>query len=260
MSLQKCVALITGGAQGFGRAFTERLLKEGAKVAILDINDSKGKAFEAEMGKTYGANHIKYLHCDVTNQTELFGRFEEAKANFGSLNLVCNNAGILTSKPEDTKKAIDINLTAVIQGTFKAIDLMSKKNNGDGGLVVNIASAAGIAIMRGEPIYTATKQGVVAFTRSFEFLPTLEEDGVRVNCLCPFVSDTDMARNAFKNNYNDKYAKFYQKMGFAEIDDTVNSFMRCVNEKKMNANCIAIYPKNMVFDVHFPDARPSSKL
>ena len=47
-------------------------------------------------------------------------------------------------------------------------------------------------------------------------MSNFEEDGVRVNCLCPFVSDTDMARNAFKNNYNEKYAKFYQQMGFAE--------------------------------------------
>lgn len=257
MSLQKCVALITGGVQGFGRAFTETLLKQGAKVAVLDINRQKGIALEEELKSTFGKDQVKFLPCDVTNTDQLHQCFEDVKSLFGSLNIVCNNAGILSSKIEDTRKIIDINLTAQIQGTYKGIELMSKKNGGDGGVVINLASAAGVTIMRKEPLYTASKHGVVSFTRSFEYLSSFEEDGVRVNCLCPFVcQSTDMAKNAFVD-YDEDLKNFYLAMGSVDIADVVKAFMRCINEKKMNANAIGIYPHHKVFDLNFPMVKPA---
>lgn len=259
MNLSRCVAFITGGAQGLGRAFSERLLKEGAKVAVADIKNEVGKNFENEMTKIYGENRLKFIQCDVSNQVDLYKSFEEVKSTFGSLDIVCNNAGIMSYDVADARKIMAVNLMAVIEGTYKGIEMMSIKNGGNGGLVINIASAAGLDIMKGESLYSTSKVGVVTFTRSFKYLPVKEEDGVRVNALCPFFCDTEMVKTAVKE-FPKQFVDFYLGMGQAQIDDVVKAFMRCVEKETMNGDCTAIYPNNTIFDVHFPRVKPSSKL
>lgn len=256
MMLSKCVALVTGGVQGLGRAFSERLLKEGAKVVVADINSVIGKSFEEEMNDVYSEKRLKFIPCDVSKQTELLNTFEEVKSMHGSLDIVCNNAGIMSLDPKDSRKIIDVNLTAVMEGTFKAVELMSKKHGGNGGLVVNVASAAGIDIMKGDSMYTASKHAVVAFSRAFEHLPTLAEDGVRVNCLCPFFCETELVRSMSKI-YPREQMEYFQTLGLIDINDVVKAFMRCVDENEMNGNTIAIMPKDKIFDVHFPRYQPA---
>ena len=124
MQLNKAVALITGGALGLGRKVSETLLKNGARVIIADINVEAGEKFENDSLAQFGENKLKFLKCDVRNREELHDTFDAAKACFGQLDIVCNNAGVGAPKYKHARAGVDINLTAVIEGTFKGIEVI----------------------------------------------------------------------------------------------------------------------------------------
>lgn len=254
MILDKAVALITGGAQGFGKEFARCLLGNGTRVVVADMNKELGNSFQEECSKVYGQNKMKFVYCDVTNSQELNRTFELAKTEFGGLDIVCNNAGIISTKTSDVRPQIAVNLTAVIEGTYKGIELMSKSSGGNGGLIVNVASAAGFQMMPGAPVYTSTKHAVVAFTRSFKHLPIFATDGVRVNCICPFFCDTAMLRSAEEENPEMK--KNFEALPKIQIKDVVKAFMQCVEDDNMNAKAVAIMPPDNVYTLVFPPAVP----
>jgi len=254
MQLNKAVALITGGALGLGRKVSETLLKNGASVIVADINVEAGQRFEKDSIAQFGDNKLKFLKCDVRNSKELHDTFDAAKACFGRLDIVCNNAGVGASNYKHARVGVDINLTAVIEGTFKGIELMSKKNGSDGGVIVNVASAAGLELLRPLPVYTATKHAVVAFTRCFSALPHYHDDGVRVNCFCPFFFETDLVKDGLK-----EYPAFFdiiQKLGgYVNIEDVVEGLMKCIVSEEMNGKVVVVRPPKDIFEMKFPNPK-----
>jgi len=259
MKLLNSVAVITGGASGFGKEFVLSLLKQGAKVVIADIDTVVGSKFDSECQEVYGHGKSQFMECDVTNRERLREVFVAAQTQFGGLDIICNNAGIFTADPKLSKKMIDINLTAVVDGTYLGLELMSKKNGGRGGVITNISSAAGLQLMPYAHVYTATKFAVTAFTRTFRRQPEIaSEDGVRVNCVCPFFSETDMLRKG-KEEMPEHFDALSQ-FGLADVKDVVTAFNRTLAEDKMHGNCIAVMPGNAIYDVKFPPAQPKSKM
>ena len=253
MNLNKAVALITGGAQGLGRSICESLLKQGTRVVVADINDTAGHKLLSQ--SRYG-DRLKFIHCNVSDKQQLRDTFIAAQQHFGRLDIVCNNAGIGSIDPARARLQVDINLTAVIEGTYHAIELMSKKNGGNGGLVVNVASAAGLNLLKPVPVYTATKQAVVSFTRCFDGLPTLAEDGVRVNCLCPFFFESGLVNEGFLGAGGGMLRKVIEMTGgFIKVEDVVEGFMKCANDPTMNGQAVVISPPNNVFTMKFPKAK-----
>ena len=253
MQLNKTVALITGGAQGIGKRITQTLLNRGAKVIVADVDVEAGEKFQDECVHQFGRNRFHFLKCDLSKQEELNKTFEEAGAHFGRLDIVCNNAGMMTTEVQHTRLQVDLNLTAVMEGTFKGIELMSKQNGGGGGVIVNVASAAGLDLMKGAAVYTATKQAVVAFSRSFYALPYHTVDGVRVNCICPFYCDTRMVRSAARKMPG--AFSIIEKIGWVGIDDIAKAFMTCVENDEMNAKVVVIEPPDKIFEMEFPKWR-----
>jgi len=254
MKLEGAVALITGGALGIGKKLAETLLQKGTTVIIADINEAAGRKLEEDSQAQFGDNRFKFLKCDLRDSKQLHDTFDAAKAFCGRLDIVCNNAGIISL---DTRAVIDINLTSVIEGTFKGIELMSKKKNGDqsGGVIVNTASAAGLDVFHLDhapgAVYSATKHAVIAFTRCFNTLPHHVDDGVRVNCICPSYVETDMVKNVLKED--PPYIKKIESFGgFVEIEDVVEGMMRCIVTEDMNAKAIVIQPPNKIFEMRFP--------
>ena len=250
MQLSKAVALITGGSQGFGKKFAESLLHLGAKVVIVDVDVAAGEKFQSDSINQFGDNRLKFIKCDVTNSDELLGTFDAAKDCFGHLDIVCNNAGIVSLDPRRTKAQVNTNVTAVMEGTFKGIELMGKQNGGHGGVIVNVASAAGLDLMKGAPVYTATKHAVVAFSRSFKLLPYYKMDNIRVNCICPFFADTKMVRDGLALVPGGK--KMVEQIGMVSIDDVGKGFMKCINDESMNGGVVVIAPPDKVFEMPFP--------
>ncbi|NWX29023.1 PGDH dehydrogenase, partial [Notiomystis cincta] len=158
------VALVTGGAQGIGRAFVQALLGKGAKVALLDRNSEAGQESKAALDEQFEAQRTLFIQCDVTDQEQLKGAFKKVIEHFGRLDIVVNNAGVNNEK--DWESTIQTNLTSVIRGTYLGLEYMRKGKGGDGGVIINISSLAGLMPAAFQPVYCATKHGVIGFTRS----------------------------------------------------------------------------------------------
>jgi NAD(P)-dependent dehydrogenase (short-subunit alcohol dehydrogenase family) len=193
VDIQDKVAVVSGGGSGIGRAMVLALAGRGAKVIVADRDDRAGQETVDLVEKAGGT--AAFRHCDVTHTEDLAASVAAAVERFGRLDIVCNNAGIgdqdlFADDPGNWKQVVDINLTAVIDGTRVAVREMRKR--GHGGVVVNTASMGGLLPMPASPVYAATKAGVVNFTRSLAYLAA--QDGIRVNAICPTFTDTPLVR------------------------------------------------------------------
>lgn len=192
--LEGKVAVVTGGANGIGRATAELFVAEGARVVIADLDESNG----ADLAKRLGRD-ARFLRTDVSREADVQAVVDLAIADFGGLNIMFNNAGIndrdvgglLENKFENFRQVIDVNLYGVMIGTQRAARHMAKHG---GGSIINTSSIAGIRAGFGFLSYRAAKAGVVLFTKgaAAELGPSL----IRVNCICPGNIPTDMGRHA----------------------------------------------------------------
>ncbi|XP_048383675.1 15-hydroxyprostaglandin dehydrogenase [NAD(+)]-like isoform X3 [Stegostoma tigrinum] len=141
MILKNCVGLITGASQGLGKAFAESLLKKGAQVVICDINQAQGEITKAEFDLRYGPGRTTFITCDVTSLPQLKDVFIETVQTFGRLDVLCNNAGI--NNENSWERTISVNLVALIQASYLALDHMRCDRGGKGGSIINVASMSG---------------------------------------------------------------------------------------------------------------------
>merc|ERR1712241_398332 len=194
------IAIVTGSAQGFGKEFAKRLLVNGAKVCISDVNEEQGLKTVEELGKTYGTNGVTFKRCDVSKEDEWQALWTHTETAFGGkVSLLVNNAGI--NPKHGWKACINIMLTGVGYGTFLALEKMGASKGGNGGRIINIASMAGLATGLGsinDVGYTAAKHGVVALTRSFDTSkPSVEAtEGVKSYAICPYFADTNLVKES----------------------------------------------------------------
>jgi NAD(P)-dependent dehydrogenase (short-subunit alcohol dehydrogenase family) len=184
--------IVTGGASGIGAASAERMVAEGAAVAIVD-RDGNGAAAVAER---LGAQAIR---ADVADTAALGAAVDEAAESLGGLTAIFNNAGIGNLKPlhSYTEKEWDllvgVNLKATWNGIRAAVPHLRAAG---GGSIVNMASVSGVYPTRGEGPYAAAKAGTIALTRSaaLEYGP----DAIRVNCVAPGFIRTSLTEFAFE--------------------------------------------------------------
>ena len=184
--------LVTGAGQGIGEACAMMLSANGAaKVVLADINEANLNQV-AEAVRATGAEAIIRV-CDVSKPENVIQLFEEAEAETGGLDIVHNNAGIMTGEPDfpDTVMAkmiavININLIAMMVGTRKAIEQMRARNAP--GVIINTASVAAFGPMPADPAYSTSKAGILNFTQSCQ--PLHERFNIRVMAVCPGVVDT----------------------------------------------------------------------
>jgi D-sorbitol dehydrogenase (acceptor) len=179
-------ALITGAARGIGRAFAEAYIREGAKVAIADIDIERAKKTAAELGDSAVA-----IELDVTDQASIDSAVEETVRELGQIDILINNAAIFTAAPiaeidrSDYSRVFDIN----VGGTLFTLQAVAKHmmDRGIRGYIINMASQAG---RRGEPlvaVYCASKAAIISLTQSAGL--NLIEHGINVNAISPGVVD-----------------------------------------------------------------------
>ncbi|MFN0096005.1 MAG: SDR family NAD(P)-dependent oxidoreductase [Dehalococcoidia bacterium] len=191
MEIRGKVAVVTGGGSGIGRSTAKALAAEGAQVVVADVDDAGGQATVAAIRSAGGA--ATYVHADVSDPAGIEGLFSAAEAIYGGIDIVHNNAGIMTGgnpnwpdvSNQKVALVIGVNVAGVIMGTREAVKYMRKRG---GGAVVNTASVAGLAPMPMDPIYAATKAAVILFTKGCAMLKDTEN--VRVNAVLPGMVDT----------------------------------------------------------------------
>ena len=188
------VALITGGASGIGRATAALFGREGASVAVADINAEQGQSIVGEIEAEGG--RATFISCDVARSDDCQDAVVRTVAAFGRLDILFNNAGIirradvLVTTEEEWDRVMDVNAKSIFLMSKYAIPQMAKRG---GGVIINTSSGWGLKGGRNAVSYCASKGAVINMTRAM----ALDHGGqnIRVNAVCPGDTDTPMLRN-----------------------------------------------------------------
>lgn len=207
------VAMITGGASGFGAAVARRLAGEGAHVCLVDRDGDAASALADELAGLA-------VTGDVTDPDTSQRAVAQAEQRWGRLDLAFLNAGTVGGQlaVDDAfdlaryRAVVGVNLDAVVFGTVAAVPALRRAGGGD---VVATSSLAGLVPIPGDPVYTLTKHAVVGYVRSVG--QQLAGEGIRVNALCPGFADTPLIAD-FRTAFTDA--------GFPLLstDDVVTAF------------------------------------
>jgi len=192
--LKEKIAIVTGAVSGIGFGIAKRLAEAGANVALLDINDEKGREAEEEI-RRIGVK-AKFYRCDVTSSFQCKETVEKVFRDFGKIDILVNNAGVIVRKDvvETSEKEWDFVLGVNLKGVYLVsryvIPYMAKTG---GGSIINIGSGWGLKGGPKAAAYCASKGGVVNLTRAMAI--DHGRQGIRVNCVCPGDIDTPLLRS-----------------------------------------------------------------
>ncbi|MCX7730987.1 MAG: SDR family oxidoreductase [Candidatus Caldatribacterium sp.] len=180
------VVIVTGGGAGIGEATVRLFAEEGAKVVIADVDPVRGKKLEDEL--TARGYTAAFYEVDVACGESVARMTEEVIKRFGTVDVLVNNAGVyakgdvLAFKEEDFERLVDINVKGVVLCTQSVGRHMVEKRDG---VIVNVASEAGLVAIANQMVYNLTKAAVISITKScaVDFAPF----GVRVNCVLSLI-------------------------------------------------------------------------
>lgn len=194
--LKNKVSVVTGAASGIGLAAATLLAEVGSKVILLDINEENGQKAAAELqSKEY---QVEFLRCDVTNASDCISVRNHIEANYGTVDVLFNNAGVIRRKSvveleeDEWDLVIDVSLKGVFLLSKYLIPLME---NG-GGSIINTGSGWGLKGGDQAAAYCAAKAGVVNLTKAMAI--DHGPQNIRVNCICPGDTDTPLLRSEAK--------------------------------------------------------------
>jgi NAD(P)-dependent dehydrogenase (short-subunit alcohol dehydrogenase family) len=193
MKLQGKVAIVTGAASGIGRASAIAFAHEGAKVVVVDIDERHGLETVATI--TARGNEAFFARADVASEADVKQVIELAVARWGRIDILFNNAGVVLVKPleemtgEEWDRVMSINVKAAFLAIKHAVPHMRR---GGGGAILNTGSIASFTGQMGTPVYSASKGAIALLTKSLAL--DFGRDRIRVNCICPGITDTPMLR------------------------------------------------------------------
>jgi NAD(P)-dependent dehydrogenase (short-subunit alcohol dehydrogenase family) len=199
--LDQRVAIVTGAAQGIGRATAAALAREGAAVTIADIDEANGRSAADEIAASGGKVH--FLRVDVNSMADITRMVDETLARFGRVDVLVNNAaravpGVVDEIEEDTWNAVmSNNLTSVWRGMRRVVPVMRRQGSGS---IVNISSLQALTGFEGWAAYAAAKGGINALTQ--QAARDLAPHGIRVNAVAPGTIMTPLNEKVFREAAN----------------------------------------------------------
>lgn len=185
MSFENKVALVTGAAQGIGEAVAINLVKNGARVFLVDVDEVK---LIEVMNKCHEINNTAQMFiCDISDEKQVKKCVEKCLDTFGEIDILINNAGIYAQEKEFSisdraswNKLIDINIYGSMYFIQEVLPIMEKKKSGH---IVNLASVAAVYGISYMPVYSLTKGAILALTRALA--KSLGSKGITINCVSP---------------------------------------------------------------------------
>ena len=193
MRLKNKVAIVTGGASGFGEGIVKRFAKEGAQVLVADINIEGAEKVASEINNE-GGNAIAF-GVDVSDSEQTKGMIDRGCEAFGKLDILIQNAAIgmrptplIETSEEEFDTLFKINVKSVYLGAVHSVTIFRKQKSP--GVIINTVSTAAIRPRPGLTAYNATKGSLVTMTKGLSL--ELAPDNIRVNGLCPVAGDTAM--------------------------------------------------------------------
>ena len=248
MKLMGKKTIITGGASGMGKATAELFAKEGARVAILDIDEHEGNK-TIDLIKKNGGEGI-FIKTDVSNAKEVNDSVDNILKVFGEINILFNHAGTIIVKPlhesteEDYDYLMNINVRSAFLVCNKVIPLMLK--NGGGNIVItsSIGGEKGFAY---ESLYCMTKGAVLQLARSIAI--EYRDQGIRCNAVCPGFVKTNHGLTEIKQldqlgqNWNEKDLKSVQGR-ICDAGEVANAVLYLASDESSFVNGNAFYIDN----------------
>ena len=214
--LKDRVAVVTGGAQGFGLAITQRFIESGAKVVIWDIDESEAK----KALKKIKSKNLSYQIVDVSDFKKINEKLTETERLHGRIDIFINNAGVagmnttVAEYPlEEWNKVINLNLNAVFYCCKAVVPYMEENNYGR---IVNIASIAGKEGNPNASAYSTSKAGVIGLTKSLG--KELAQKNIAVNCVTPAAAKTRIFDQMTEEHINYMLSKIPRNK-FAKVEE-----------------------------------------
>lgn len=215
--LSDATVIVTGAGSGIGRAAAIEFGRRGSSVLVTDIDETLGRETLDEIWRA--GSRATFLRVDVAVPSELEGAVARVIEDWGTLDVMVNNAGIpmairLENLSEDEwERVIDVNLKGMAFGCKFAIQQMLKQGHGT---IVNNASVMGlVAGLPNQPAYVASKGGAVLLTKALAL--DYARDGIRVNCVCPCITDTPMLRKFLETQYDSDEQRLAAEQNLARI-------------------------------------------
>ncbi|MEC9368580.1 MAG: glucose 1-dehydrogenase [Pseudomonadota bacterium] len=190
MRLKDRVAIVTGAASGFGEGIARRFADEGARVVVADIDDDAGKAVAGSVPEAV------YIHADVSTGSGAQARVAVAEKQFGGLDILVNNAGwthrnkpMLEVSEQEFDRIYAVNVKSLYHGAIHGVPAMMRRG---GGVILNIASTAGVRPRPGLTWYNGSKGAAITLTRSMA--AELAPERIRVCAINPVIGETGLLK------------------------------------------------------------------
>lgn len=235
------VAIITGGANGLGKATALLFCDNGAKIVIVDINQEAGDKVVSEIAKKGGI--ASFIKTDISKSAEVNKMVEIVVAQYGGVDILINNAGVLADArlvkmtEEEWDRVININLKGIFLCGQAAAKVMIEKDKG--GVILNTSSVVGIYGNFGQSNYVASKAGVIGMTKTWA--RELGKSNIRVNAVAPGFIKTEIIKDMPDKIMNFMKEKVYLKR-MGEPEDIANAFLYLASDmgKYVNGTVLSV--------------------
>lgn len=230
--------LITGGAGGIGFLMSEIILAKGGTVIVWDVNRSAMK--EAESKLVRYKNSIDFIYCNLADKTSIKKAADDTLSRYGNIDILINNAGVVTGKPfsecteEDFELTFNVNTYAHFLTVKYFLPEMIKNNFGH---IVTISSAAGLIGVTALADYSASKFAVVGFDESLRAEFKKKHYNINTTLVCPFYINTGM--------FNGVKTRFPLLLPILDPEKTAGKIIRAIEKKKER-----LYMPPMVYTTH----------
>ena len=211
--LEGKTAIITGGGSGIGQAIAETFAREGAKVAIFDLDVESGET----TAKQIGSDKALFQECNVAELDSVNAAVEAVQNQLGNIDILVNNAGVahigtaISTEPEDFERILNVNVKGVYHCLHAVIPKMLEQKSG---VILNMSSIAAVAALPDRFAYSMSKGAV--HTMTFSVAADYIKEGIRCNCICPARVHTPFVDGYLEKTYPDNKEEMFAKLSAAQ--------------------------------------------